>query len=363
MSGDVWTTNASLPTAVEASAAAVSGGNIMIYGGGQPFAVGGVSTSKILSPDALAINQVYNPGTNTYSSGPALNRARTSFGGGNVGSYAIAVAGYTGSAVTAITERLQICVGPTPTPTATATASPTATRTPTSTVTATPTATRTPTPTPTAGTPTATPTCAPGGQITTLFASNNNGSAGGAVYFDLTVAANPITVTALDINTDFTGAFSNFRVYVLPGMTFQGHETNMALWTQVATGSGTGAGLNQPTHVTLSNSFPLTAGTLYGIALVADPAFGHFYTNGNGSNQNYSNADLALFLGSATNVPFTAPVFSPRVWNGTIYYGGGPCGSPTPTPTATATATVTATPTATPTCVPGAAWVTVAPLP
>src|SRR5207237_2693890 len=51
MSGDVWTTNAPLPTAVEASAAAVSGGNIMIYGGGQPFAVGGVSTSKILSPD------------------------------------------------------------------------------------------------------------------------------------------------------------------------------------------------------------------------------------------------------------------------------------------------------------------------
>src|SRR5947208_12903064 len=159
-------------------------------------------------------------------------------------------------------------------------------------------------------------------------------------------------------------------------MTFQGHETNMALWTQVATGSGTGAGLNNPTHVTLSNPIPLNAGTLYGIALVADPAFGHFYTNGNGSNQNYSNADLALFLGSATNVPFTAPVFSPSVWNGTIYYGGGPCGSPTPTPTATATAThtptatptatPTGTPSATPTCTPGGTpgpWSTASPYP
>src|SRR5439155_19234464 len=134
-----------------------------------------------------------------------------------------------------------------------------------------------------------------------------------------------------------------------------------------------GAGTNNPTHVTLSNPIPLNAGTLYGIALVADPSFGHYYTNGNGSNQNYSNADLALFLGSATNVPFTAPVFSPRVWNGTIYYGGGPCGTPTPTatptatrtptPTPTATPTGTGTPTPTPTCVPGAAWVTVAPLP
>ena len=67
-------------------------------------------------------------------------------------------------------------------------------------------------------------------------------------------------------------AFSNFRIYVLAGMTSVGNETNMALWTQVATGSGTGAGLDLPTHVTLSNSFTLNAGTLYGIAVVADPA-------------------------------------------------------------------------------------------
>jgi hypothetical protein len=204
--------------------------------------------------------------------------------------------------------------GPTATPTATPTASPTVT-----------------------GTPSATPTCAPGGQITTLFASNNFGNPGGVNYFDLTVASNPITVTSLDINTAETVAFSNVQIYVLPGMTSQGNETNMALWTQVATGSGTGAGVDLPTHVTLSNPIPLNAGTLYGIAVVADPAITLHYTNGNGSNQNYSNADLALFLGSATNVPFTAPVFSPRVWNGTIYYNGGPCGSPTPTPTASGT--------------------------
>src|SRR6266496_2031385 len=186
----------------------------------------------------------------------------------------------------------------------------------------------------------------PTNSITTLFASNNFGNPGGANYFDLTVASSAISVTALDINTAETVSFSNFRVYVLPGMTFSGHETNMALWTQVATGSGTGVGVDMPTHVTLSNPIPLLAGTLYGIAMVADPAITLHYTNGNGSNQNYSNVDLALFLGSATNVPFTAPVFSPRVWNGTIYYdvvGGG-----TPTPTATGTPSPTPTATATP---------------
>jgi hypothetical protein len=156
-------------------------------------------------------------------------------------------------------------------------------------------------------------------SLTTLFNSNNNGSAGGAVYFDATIASSPLSITSFDINTASTTSFSNFRVYLLPGMTSQGNETS-PLWVQVATGSGTGAGLNQPTHVTLSNSFVLNASTLYGMALVADPSFGHYYTNGNGSNQNYSNANLALFLGSATNVPFTPPVFTPRVWNGTIYY-------------------------------------------
>ena len=144
------------------------------------------------------------------------------------------------------------------------------------------------------------------------------------------------------------------QVWVLPGMTSVGNETNMGLWTQVATGSGTGAGTNVPTHVTLSNPFALNAGTLNGIALIADPSFGHFYTNGTGGNQNYSNADLSIALGSATNVPFTAPVFTPRVWNGTIYYGGV-CGTPTNTPTNTPTATPTgsATPTPTATCTPG----------
>lgn len=157
-------------------------------------------------------------------------------------------------------------------------------------------------------------------SITTLFGTNNNGSPGGAVYFDITVASSALSITAFDLNTASTSPFSNLQIWLLPGMTSQGHETNMALWTEVATGSGTGAGTNNPTHVTLSNPFALAAGTLYGIAIVADPSFGHSYTNGNGSNQNYSNGDLSLSLGSASNVPFTAPVFSPRVWNGTVYY-------------------------------------------
>src|SRR6476469_2219355 len=258
---------------------------------------------------------IYNAGSDSWRAGPAYNVDHQGPGAALFNGRGFVVGGGAASGGSTAVESVGPC-GPTPTPTTTPTGSPSATAT----ATATPTAPATATPTPTAS-----PTCSPAaGQITTLFASNNNGSPGGANYFDVTVAANPITVTALDINTAETVAFSNVRVYLLPGMTSVGHETNLALWTQVATGSGTGAGVDLPTHVTLSNSFTLNAGTLYGIAVVADPAITLHYTNGTGPNQNYSNADLALVLGATSNVPFTAPVFSPRVWNGTIYYDVAP---------------------------------------
>ena len=60
------------------------------------------------------------------------------------------------------------------------------------------------------------------------------------------------------------------------------------------------------------------------MAIVAGAGFGHDYTNGDGSNQFFSNADLSLTLGSATNAPFTGTsAFFPRVWNGSIIYNVG----------------------------------------
>jgi hypothetical protein len=158
-------------------------------------------------------------------------------------------------------------------------------------------------------------------SLTTLYAANNSGSFGGAVYFDVQVAGNNLDITGFDINTNEAGvAFNNFQVWILPGLTSVGNQSNGSPWVQVATGSGTGAGLNQPTAVTLSNSFTLDANTLYGMALVAGSNIGHDYTNGTGTNQFFSNSDLSLTLGSATNVPFSGSAFSPRVFNGTVYY-------------------------------------------
>ena len=161
------------------------------------------------------------------------------------------------------------------------------------------------------------------GSLTTLFASGNNGSPGGAVYFDVTVGPADIEITDIDLNTADPGSFT-VDVYTLVG-TYVGNETNAAAWgAPAAVGSGTGAGQDAPSNAVLDNPITLTANTTYGMALVFDSTHSHYYTNGNGSNQNFSNSDLSMSLGGASNTPFSTPIFSPRVFNGTLHYIGGP---------------------------------------
>lgn len=155
------------------------------------------------------------------------------------------------------------------------------------------------------------------GVITTLFNANNAGSAGGAVYFDIDVLnPNGITIEKIFTNSNAT-VLGSMDIYTRSG-TSSGFESSPAGWTLVSSGSGTLAGLNNPSEFNVSD-FSLGFGVT-GIAIVASSSWRHDYRNGNGSNQFYSNADLSLTLGSATNSAFSAPVFTPRVWNGTIEY-------------------------------------------
>lgn len=160
-------------------------------------------------------------------------------------------------------------------------------------------------------------------SITTLFASNNSGSAGGGVYFDVQVAALPLEVVGLELNTNAAvGTPFGFELYTRPG-TYVGFTGSPAGWTLAATGTGVAAGLNMPSPITLAAPFELPTGgpTGIAIALIGGPgSASQAYTNGTGGNQFYQNADLSLTLGAATNVLFSGSAFTPRVWNGTIYY-------------------------------------------
>lgn len=155
---------------------------------------------------------------------------------------------------------------------------------------------------------------------TTASSSNNGGSVGGILYFDLTVV-NPIKVTGFHLNYSVgAGAAVGVVAYVTPG-THVGAEEAPSLWTQVATddGNGLAAGVGLPTELVLQETFSLQPGS-YGVALIAVNA-GHKYTNGTGANENYSNADVSMTCGSAQNSPFVGIPFTPRVMNGCIDYG------------------------------------------
>jgi len=158
-------------------------------------------------------------------------------------------------------------------------------------------------------------------SLSTLFTGGNSGSAGGGNYFTVTVT-NALNVTGFDVNTTAAaGTNFGFEVYTVP-TTHAGNELIPGNWTLVGTGTGVSAGLNLPSPVTLAAPFQLGTGAV-GMAIFLRGGPGSVslsYTNGTGSNQNYSNSDLALALGTATNAFFSPSVFTPRVWNGTVYY-------------------------------------------
>jgi hypothetical protein len=166
------------------------------------------------------------------------------------------------------------------------------------------------------------PTTAQSRALSTLMTGGNGGSTGWIVFFDATVAAtnpNGLLITGFDHNCS-SGANLPITVNVwTTPLTFVGNERNASAWTLVATGSGTTAATNSPSYTDVSD-FVLPSGPT-GIAIQVNGS-GVSYTNGSGSNQAYSDANLALALGASLSTQFlsTGSYFNPRVWNGTVYY-------------------------------------------
>jgi hypothetical protein len=166
------------------------------------------------------------------------------------------------------------------------------------------------------------------GSLTSTFASNNGFSGN---TFDITPNVD-IEITGLDFNGSNTAIQYNIDVYYKVG-TSVGFEADPLAWTLLASGlSAVCSGTNLPTFVNMAgNGIVLSAGTTYGIYFdsVDYPTGASIqYTNGTGANEIYSNGDLLLECKTGQGSPaFSGTTFSPRVWNGTIYYdtlsGGG----------------------------------------
>ncbi|MCB9891449.1 MAG: hypothetical protein H6833_07370 [Planctomycetes bacterium] len=156
--------------------------------------------------------------------------------------------------------------------------------------------------------------------LTTLFAANNGGDPGGAVYFDLEVKVKT-TLQALECNFgEAAGVGVGLEVYATND-TRVGKEGDPAFWDLVGIDDGMAvtAGPDVPTRIDLARPINMKPGR-YGVALVAVGA-SHAYTNGNGTNQNHEDGFLRIEAGAAGNAPFQGGGFSPRVWNGTFIYG------------------------------------------
>jgi hypothetical protein len=160
-------------------------------------------------------------------------------------------------------------------------------------------------------------------SLTTTYAGGNSGTTTWTVQFDITVLNTVAFITAFDVNCENTrsgGIGSPFTLDVWAtqlGGTYAGNETNASAWTRISTGSGVSRAIGTPTPVDVDD-FPLLPGR-YGIALEYNGT-AMAYTNGTGSNQMYSNADIRIDLGSSTTGRFGTPIYTPRVWNGTVYY-------------------------------------------
>ncbi|MCA9239620.1 MAG: hypothetical protein KDA37_05450 [Planctomycetales bacterium] len=161
-------------------------------------------------------------------------------------------------------------------------------------------------------------TRASAGSITTTFAGGNGTPDGN--MFDVT-ALNPLQITAVDMHVNFDFAF-NLDIYIKPG-SYVGFETDPGPWTLVSSGTAIGLGSGTPTPVDVSD-FNLPVGS-YGMYIDIDSddgSDGVQYTDGNST---YSNSDVQLDLGAGIWGDFgSIDVFSPRTWNGTIYYNVAP---------------------------------------
>jgi N-acetylneuraminic acid mutarotase len=105
---NTWTQRANLPTAVNVPGSTVICGKLWVFGGGSPFFGSGAlhtfGENGVQLPDTANTLQIYNPATNTWTSGPSLNQQRSFSAGTHLGNTAIAIGGYTGTTTTTSVE-------------------------------------------------------------------------------------------------------------------------------------------------------------------------------------------------------------------------------------------------------------------
>lgn len=158
------------------------------------------------------------------------------------------------------------------------------------------------------------------------FISNNAGTTGGAVYFQLDVTGSfGRRLCGIDVHTQTAAGnlltadlYLNLLTNNVGQITSGSPELAPGAWFRLSTMTGISNGRGVPSPMVLTTPIALPLGS-YVLALDAGN-FEHNYTDGTATNTTASLSGLTFRAGSASNVPFTGPVFSPRVLNATLQF-------------------------------------------
>ena len=151
--------------------------------------------------------------------------------------------------------------------------------------------------------------------VTTTFAGGN-GFLGN--MFDIT-AITSVTITHFDGH--MTTGSADWEIWYRPG-TFVGHETDSTGWTHLGTAYGVvAAGFGVPTPIPLTFAVPIPAGQTYAFYVTATSGQVN-YTNGTAVGNVYA-SDAFLQVREGKGGGYFGVTFSPRIFNGKVYYESG----------------------------------------
>ncbi|CAM8357919.1 Autotransporter beta-domain containing protein [Candidatus Methylopumilus planktonicus] len=168
-------------------------------------------------------------------------------------------------------------------------------------------------------------------SLSTIFTGGNSQNGN---MFDISVTGtSSINITGFAQNFSGTSAtISGFELWTIAGG-ITGNTANASAWTLISsTGSFTSNTQGTPTNIPFSTSISisLNPGQTIGIYLTNQSGRTlNSYTDGTAvGNVAATNSNLTIYEGYGVAYPF-GQLFSPRIWNGTIFYSAGPAAADT----------------------------------
>ncbi|WP_210736034.1 PEP-CTERM sorting domain-containing protein [Massilia sp. Mn16-1_5] len=149
--------------------------------------------------------------------------------------------------------------------------------------------------------------------LTTTFANNNSHNGN---MFDVVTKGSALTVTGFNLNLD--AGTHTVEIYRKDG-SWLGASNDRNAWSMVDNLSLTGNGAGQATFLDVAD-FHLDASTTTGLYITVSTGGWLNYTNGSAVGNIASQDDYLAILEGAGKAYAFGDTFTPRIWNGSIYY-------------------------------------------